>query len=118
MGFLGQVLTEEKFHWLLSNEMVISIFCWPTLYARLDFGMVSGSQQLVSLVKWINAVLPNFNLPLDTSEEELRAWLRDGSVLCSILDNLVPGSVKVVGMSFIVFYTCVLPFFSFPCVCA
>ncbi|KAG5135437.1 hypothetical protein JHK82_020168 [Glycine max] len=54
----------------------------------------AGSQQLVSLVKWINAVLPNFNLPLDTSEEELRAWLRDGSVLCSILDNLVPGSVK------------------------
>ncbi|KAG5155586.1 hypothetical protein JHK82_013555 [Glycine max] len=54
----------------------------------------AGSQQLVSLVKWINAVLPNFNLPLDTTEEELRARLRDGSVLCSILDNLVPGSVK------------------------
>ena len=80
MGFLGQVLTEEKFHWLLSNEMVISIFCWPTLYATLDFGMVSSSQQLVSLVKWINAVLPSFNLPLDTSEKELRAWLRDGFV--------------------------------------
>ncbi|KAG5149342.1 hypothetical protein JHK82_016223 [Glycine max] len=78
MGFLGQVLNEEKFHWLLSNEMVISIFCWPTLYATLDFGMVSSSQQLVSLVKWINAVLPSFNLPLDTSEKELRAWLRDG----------------------------------------
>ncbi|XP_027921755.1 kinesin-like protein KIN-14J [Vigna unguiculata] len=54
----------------------------------------AGSQQLPSLVKWINAVLPNFNLPLDTSEDELRARLRDGSVLCSILDNLVPGSVK------------------------
>ncbi|KAL9329933.1 hypothetical protein ACSQ67_004936 [Phaseolus vulgaris] len=53
----------------------------------------AGSQQLPSLVKWINAVLPNFNLPLDTSEDELRAQLRDGSVLCSILDNLVPGSV-------------------------
>ena len=55
-------------------------FCWPTLYATLDFGMVSSSQQLVSLVKWINAVLPSFNLPLDTSEKELRAWLRDGFV--------------------------------------
>ncbi|KAK7399207.1 hypothetical protein VNO78_10386 [Psophocarpus tetragonolobus] len=54
----------------------------------------AGSQQLASLVKWINAVLPNFNLALDTSEEELRAWLRDGSALCSILDNLVPGSLK------------------------
>ncbi|KAK7358615.1 hypothetical protein VNO77_00550 [Canavalia gladiata] len=62
-------------------------------------GGVLGSNQLVSLVKWINTVLPNFNLPLETSEEELRAWLRDGSVLCSILDNLVPGSVKVVGGS-------------------
>ncbi|RZC13532.1 Kinesin-like protein KIN-14J isoform D [Glycine soja] len=30
----------------------------------------------------------------DTTEGELRARLRDGSVLCSILDNLVPGSVK------------------------
>ncbi|CAJ1937424.1 unnamed protein product [Sphenostylis stenocarpa] len=54
----------------------------------------AGSQQLPSLVKWINAVLPNFNLPLDTSEDELRERLRDGYVLCSILDNLVPGSVK------------------------
>ena len=70
---------------------LIQFFVDLLFYATLDFGMVSGSQQLVSLVKWINAVLPNFNLPLDTTEEELRARLRDGSVLCSILDNLVPG---------------------------
>lgn len=69
--------------------------------------MVSGSQ-LASLVKWINAVLPNVNLPLETSEEELRAWLRDGSVLCSILDKLVPGSLEVVGLSFISLYAYIL----------
>ncbi|KAL2342754.1 hypothetical protein Fmac_004039 [Flemingia macrophylla] len=57
-------------------------------------GFHQSGGQVAPLVKWINAVLPNFNLSLDTSEEELRAWLRDGSVLCSILDNLVPGSVK------------------------
>lgn len=57
--------------------------------------MVSGGQ-LASLVNWINAVLPDFNLPLEISEEELRACLRDGSVLCSILDKLVPGLVEVV----------------------
>ncbi|KAK7318229.1 hypothetical protein RJT34_02928 [Clitoria ternatea] len=51
--------------------------------------------RLVSVVKWINAVLPDFNLPLEASEEELRTWLRDGSILCSILDNLVPGLVEV-----------------------
>lgn len=75
--------------------------------------MDSGSQQLPSLVKWINAVLPNFNLPLDTSEDELRAQLRDGSVLCSILDNLVPGSVTV-GVPLDLLYTCVT---FFACVC-
>ncbi|CAL0312646.1 unnamed protein product [Lupinus luteus] len=57
-------------------------------------GSVFEGSQLASLVNWINVVLPNFNLPLETSEEELRLWLRDGSVLCSILDKLVPGSVE------------------------
>jgi kinesin family member C2/C3 len=60
--------------------------------------MVLGSP-LAPLITWINAVLPNFNLPLETYEEELRACLRDGSVLCTILDKLVPGSLEVVGIS-------------------
>ncbi|XP_052114350.1 kinesin-like protein KIN-14J [Arachis duranensis] len=55
--------------------------------------MFSGSQ-LASLVMWMNAVLPNLNLPSETSEEELREWLRDGSLLCSLLDQLVPGSLE------------------------
>ncbi|KAL1364410.1 kinesin-like protein KIN-14J isoform X2 [Arachis hypogaea] len=56
-------------------------------------GAVEGSQ-LASLVMWMNAVLPNLNLPSETSEEELREWLRDGSLLCSLLDQLVPGSLE------------------------
>jgi hypothetical protein len=59
---------------------------------------------LTPLITWINVVLPNFNMPLEISEEELRACLRDGSVLCTILDKLVPGSLEVVGISFIVLY--------------
>lgn len=65
--------------------------------------MVLGSR-LAPLITWVNAVLPNFNLPLEISEEELRACLRDGSVLCTILDKLVPGSLEVVGIYFIVLY--------------
>ncbi|CAK8579200.1 unnamed protein product [Lathyrus sativus] len=59
-------------------------------------GNVAGfaGGRLSSLIKWINAELPNFNLPLETSEEELRACLSDGLVLCSILDKLVPGSLE------------------------
>jgi hypothetical protein len=75
--------------------MVCLQFC--VLYPYwLDFNVVLGSR-LALLIEWINAVLPNFNLPLETSEEELRECLRDGSVLCSILDKLVPGSLEVVG---------------------
>ncbi|WJX53950.1 hypothetical protein P8452_39889 [Trifolium repens] len=55
---------------------------------------VEEGSRLALLIEWINAVLPNFNLPLETSEEELRECLRDGSVLCSILDKLVPGSLE------------------------
>lgn len=55
--------------------------------------------RLAPLITWINAVLPNFNLPLEISEEELRACLRDGSVLCTILDKLVPGSLEGSGSS-------------------
>jgi hypothetical protein len=58
---------------------------------------------LAPLITWINVVLPNFNLP-EISEEELRACLRDRSVLCTILDKLVAGSLEVVGIFFIVLY--------------
>lgn len=70
-----------------------------TVSTTLDFNMVSGAW-LVSVVKWFNAVLPDFNLPLETSVEEFRACLRDGSVLCSILEIWFPGASEVVGLSF------------------
>ncbi|KAI5383708.1 Kinesin-like protein KIN-14J, variant 2, partial [Lathyrus oleraceus] len=59
-------------------------------------GRVAGlaGSRLESLIKWINAEVPGFNLPLETSEEELRACLSDGLLLCSILDKLVPGSLE------------------------
>ncbi|KAK4262616.1 hypothetical protein QN277_028155 [Acacia crassicarpa] len=58
-----------------------------------------GGSRQESLVKWINSALPHLNLPIETSEEELRVLLRDGSILCSILDMLIPGSVEVGGYS-------------------
>ncbi|MED6144555.1 hypothetical protein PIB30_016600 [Stylosanthes scabra] len=38
----------------------------------------------------------------ETSEEELRGWLRDGSLSCSLLEQLLPGSLEVIQISFIV----------------
>ncbi|KAJ6714457.1 KINESIN-LIKE PROTEIN KLP-3 [Salix viminalis] len=52
-----------------------------------------------SLVEWLNHALPHLNMPLYASEEELRAYLIDGTVLCSILNKFCPGLVEMRGGS-------------------
>ena len=59
--------------------------------------LLSGHQ---SLVEWLNQTLPYLNLPLEASEDELRVCLRDGTVLCSLLNQLSPGSMRMVLMNF------------------
>ncbi|PIA49422.1 hypothetical protein AQUCO_01300320v1 [Aquilegia coerulea] len=56
-----------------------------------DTGRPMGAKQRASLVEWLNDMVPNLKLPLDASDEELRAALIDGSVFCSILRRLSPG---------------------------
>ncbi|VFQ87159.1 unnamed protein product [Cuscuta campestris] len=46
-----------------------------------------------NVVQWLKSVLPHLSLPINTSEEELRAVLLDGSVLCQLLDKLKPESL-------------------------
>ncbi|RQO88267.1 hypothetical protein POPTR_003G127800v4 [Populus trichocarpa] len=52
-----------------------------------------------SVIEWLNRSLPHLNLPTDASEEKLRAYLIDGTVLCNILDKLCPGLVEMRGNS-------------------
>ncbi|KAL3599066.1 hypothetical protein D5086_006984 [Populus alba] len=52
-----------------------------------------------SMIEWLNRSLPHLNLPSDASEEKLRAYLIDGTVLCNILDKLCPGLVEMRGNS-------------------
>ncbi|KAI4353565.1 hypothetical protein L6164_002504 [Bauhinia variegata] len=47
------------------------------------------------LVQWINGLLPSLCLPINIMDDELRARLSNGYVLCQILNKLVPGSVSV-----------------------
>lgn len=35
-------------------------------------------------------------MPVDASEEELREQLYDGTVLCCVLNRLIPGVVEVI----------------------
>ncbi|CAN1253856.1 Kinesin-like protein KIN-14J [Linum perenne] len=73
------------------------------IYAR--FGSVSrpheirvednGYGSVKSLVDWLNNLFPYLNLPSETSEEELRDCLIDGTVLCSIVNKLRPGLIDM-----------------------
>lgn len=57
--------------------------------------MSNGKKGNCNLVEWLNEMLPHLNLPPEASEEELRACLIDGTVLCSILDKLSPVSIPM-----------------------
>lgn len=62
-----------------------------------SFGGMAEGYQRSSLVEWLNDMLPHLSLPLEASEEELRACLIDGTVLCCILKKLSHGSIDMGG---------------------
>ncbi|KAG2626297.1 hypothetical protein PVAP13_3KG340200 [Panicum virgatum] len=55
---------------------------------------IHSANRRAELVKWLNALLPEFNLPSDSSDEELRELLSDGVVLCRIANTLIPGVLE------------------------
>ncbi|XP_057954477.1 kinesin-like protein KIN-14C isoform X2 [Malania oleifera] len=70
---------------------------WPRIS---NYDEAEAEEQRASLVDWLNSILPNLSLPARASEEELRACLIDGGILCRVLNRLRPGSVNEVGDSF------------------
>lgn len=51
------------------------------------------AKQRALLIEWLNSIFPNLNFPVKASDEEFRACLIDGTVLCQILKRLKPASV-------------------------
>ncbi|KAL0318467.1 UNVERIFIED_CONTAM: Kinesin-like protein KIN-14K [Sesamum angustifolium] len=58
----------------------------------------NNAKQRANLVEWLNGTL-DLSLPINASDEELRAFLVDGSIFCQILNKLKPGSVAESGGS-------------------
>ncbi|GAB4834416.1 hypothetical protein Ancab_032672 [Ancistrocladus abbreviatus] len=50
---------------------------------------------LGNIAEWFNIILPNLNLPLEASEDDMRVMLLDGTILCRILNRLSPGMVEM-----------------------
>ncbi|KAK6787594.1 hypothetical protein RDI58_016119 [Solanum bulbocastanum] len=59
----------------------------------------SNAKLRATLVVWINGLLPSLCLPVNASDEELRAYLVDGTILCQLLDKLKPGFISEFGGS-------------------
>lgn len=47
------------------------------------------------VIDWLGGLLPVFDLPLDSSDEELREYLIDSTALCYIADRLMPDVLEV-----------------------
>ncbi|XP_075097384.1 kinesin-like protein KIN-14K [Nicotiana tabacum] len=48
----------------------------------------NNARQRAKLVEWLNNVLPHLRFPINASDEDLRAFLVDGTVLCQLLNKL------------------------------
>uniref|UniRef100_A0A0A9CGW9 Kinesin motor domain-containing protein n=1 Tax=Arundo donax TaxID=35708 RepID=A0A0A9CGW9_ARUDO len=55
---------------------------------------IHAANRRVDLVEWLDSLLPEFNLTSDSSDEELRELLSDGTVLCHIVNTLIPGVLE------------------------
>ncbi|XP_006644693.2 kinesin-like protein KIN-14C [Oryza brachyantha] len=53
-----------------------------------------AANRRAEVIDWLGGLLPNFDLPLDSSDEELRDYLIDGAALCYIADKLMPGVLE------------------------
>ncbi|KAI3780207.1 hypothetical protein L2E82_10178 [Cichorium intybus] len=51
------------------------------------------SKMRTSVIEWLNMTLPNLNLPVNASDEELRTFLADGTILCRLMNKLRPECV-------------------------
>lgn len=53
--------------------------------------MVRSAKRRSDVIEWLNSLFPTLRMPVDASEEELRARLLDGSLLFGILRRSDPG---------------------------
>ncbi|PSR89207.1 Kinesin-like protein, partial [Actinidia chinensis var. chinensis] len=78
-----------------SSVVICSDIFEPTITSNGE----TEAKQRAAVIEWLNSILPNLILPISASDEELRACLNDGTILCRILNRLRPGSVIECGNS-------------------
>lgn len=56
-----------------------------------EYDEFHAANRRAEVIDWLGELLPMFDLPLDSSGEELREYLLDGTALCYIAKKLMPG---------------------------
>ena len=57
----------------------------------------TAAKQILILAEWLRSIFPGLNLPINASDEDLKACLLDANVLSQVLNKLKkPGSAKEV----------------------
>ncbi|KAL2902589.1 Kinesin-like protein KIN-14J [Bienertia sinuspersici] len=64
-----------------------------------DVSSESFEYVVKDMIEWLNGQLPELNVPADSSLEDLRVCLQDGTALCHLLNTLSPGAVEMGGSS-------------------
>ncbi|KAK4409555.1 Kinesin-like protein KIN-14K [Sesamum angolense] len=91
------VLQNILFSFAVANS-VVEQYEILTFHALSLDTFAATAKQRANLVEWLNGTL-DLSLPINASDEELRAFLVDGSIFCQILNKLKPGSVAESGGS-------------------
>jgi hypothetical protein len=73
--------------------VAISYFFWGHIYITRWCKILVANRR-AQLIEWMNALLPEFSLPPDSTDEELRELLSDGVVLCRVVNTLIPGVLE------------------------
>ncbi|XP_010242698.1 PREDICTED: kinesin-like protein KIN-14G isoform X2 [Nelumbo nucifera] len=60
----------------------------------LNINIEAEDKKRADLVEWLNGILPDLRLPLESSEQDIRVCLIDGAVLCCITNRLSPRPVN------------------------
>ncbi|KAL4573500.1 hypothetical protein LXL04_020308 [Taraxacum kok-saghyz] len=77
--------TQEYGRYNISNSSASSDVFEPT--------SVNDAKMRTSVIEWLNSSLPTLNLSVNASDEELRAFLADGTILCRLMNKHRPVSI-------------------------
>lgn len=78
----------------ISPRFTFLVFHFHSINSFRCWIYLPPARQKAALIEWLNSIHPDSGLPMQASDEQLRAFLLDGSVFFHILRKLRPNEVN------------------------